>query len=128
MNSVFTTLQSYLGTNYVNDFNFLGRTFQVNLRGDPDFQADPSQIQRMYTRNNAGGMVPLGSLLDVQEVYSARRALESGSKGPPLLPGVSNIGLAPVGDGANYGREFFTFLGQRVGEAWGVPLVKARPN
>src|SRR6201997_293674 len=68
MNSIFTTLQSYLGTNYVNDFNFLGRTFQVNLQGDPDSRADPSQIQRMYTRNNAGGMVPLGSLLDIQEV------------------------------------------------------------
>jgi multidrug efflux pump len=68
LNSIFTTLQSYLGTNYVNDFNFLGRTFQVNLQGNPDFRAEPSQIQRMYTRNKAGGMVPLGSLLDVQEV------------------------------------------------------------
>jgi multidrug efflux pump len=68
LNSIFTTLQSYLGTNYVNDFNFLGRTFQVNLQGNPDFRADPSQIQRMYTRNNSGGMVPLGSLLDIQEV------------------------------------------------------------
>jgi multidrug efflux pump len=68
MNSIFTTLQSYLGTNYVNNFNFLGRTFQVNLQGDPDFRVDPSQIQRMYTRNNSGGMVPLGSLMDIQDV------------------------------------------------------------
>jgi multidrug efflux pump len=68
MNSIFTTLQSYLGTNYVNDFNFLGRTFQVNLQGNPDFRWDPSEIQSMYTRNSAGGMVPLGSLLDIQEV------------------------------------------------------------
>jgi multidrug efflux pump subunit AcrB len=43
LNSIFTTLQSYLGTNYVNDFNFLGRTFQVNLQGNPDFRWDPSQ-------------------------------------------------------------------------------------
>ena len=68
MNSIFTTLQSYLGTNYVNDFNFLGRTFQVNLQGDPDFRVDTSQIQRMYTRNNSGGMVPLGSLMDIKEI------------------------------------------------------------
>ena len=68
MNSIFTTLQSYLGTNYVNDFNYLGRTFQVNLQGDPDFRVNPSQIQRMYTRNNSGGMVPLGSLMDIKEV------------------------------------------------------------
>jgi multidrug efflux pump subunit AcrB len=45
LNSIFTTLQSYLGTNYVNDFNFLGRTFQVNLQGDPDFRAEPSRGQ-----------------------------------------------------------------------------------
>jgi len=68
MNSIFTTLQSYLGTNYVNDFNFLGRTFQVNLQGDPDFRVDPSQIQRMYTRNSSGGMVPLGSVMDIKKV------------------------------------------------------------
>jgi multidrug efflux pump len=68
MNSIFTTLQSYLGTNYVNDFNFLGRTFQVNLQGDPDFRVDPSQIQRMYTRNSSGGMVPLGSVMDIKNV------------------------------------------------------------
>ena len=43
MNSIFTTLQSYLGTNYVNDFNFLGRTFQVNLQGDPDSRVDSSR-------------------------------------------------------------------------------------
>src|ERR1700752_1519029 len=68
MNSIFTTLQSYLGTNYVNDFNFLGRTFQVNLQGEGVFRSDPSQILRMYTRNSTGGMVPLGSVMDVQRI------------------------------------------------------------
>jgi multidrug efflux pump len=67
LNSIFTTLQSYVGTNYVNNFNFLGRTFQVNLQGNADFRSDPGQIKRMYTRNKTGGMVPLGSLLDIQE-------------------------------------------------------------
>jgi multidrug efflux pump len=68
ISSVFDTLQTYLGTNYVNDFNFLGRTYQVNLQGDAAFRADPNQILRMYTRNSTGGMVPLGSLLDVQRI------------------------------------------------------------
>jgi multidrug efflux pump len=68
ISSVFDTLQSYLGTNYVNDFNFLGRTYQVNLQGDSAFRADPNQISRMYTRNSTGGMVPLGSLMDVQRI------------------------------------------------------------
>jgi multidrug efflux pump len=68
ISSVFDTLQTYLGTNYVNDFNFLGRTYQVNLQGDAAFRADPNQILRMYTRNTTGGMVPLGSLMDVQRI------------------------------------------------------------
>jgi multidrug efflux pump len=68
MSSVFDTLQTYLGTNYVNDFNFLGRTYQVNVQADAAFRADPKQILSMYTRNNAGGMVPLGSLIDIQRI------------------------------------------------------------
>jgi hydrophobe/amphiphile efflux-1 (HAE1) family protein len=68
ISSVFTTFQSYLGTNYVNDFNFLGRTYQVNLQGDAAFRSDPNQILKMYTRNSTGGMVPLGSLMNVQRI------------------------------------------------------------
>src|SRR5258708_15929589 len=45
MNSIFTTLQSYLGTNYVKHFNYLGRTFQVNLEGFPDYTVFPSSMQ-----------------------------------------------------------------------------------
>jgi multidrug efflux pump len=66
ISSVFAALQSYLGTNYANDFNFLGRTYQVNLQSEAAFRSDPSQIRRMYTRNSTGGMVPLGSLMDIQ--------------------------------------------------------------
>ncbi len=68
MSAVFDSLQSYLGTNYVNDFNFLGRTFQVNVQADAAFRGNPDQIRRMYIRNGTGGMVPLGSLMDVQRI------------------------------------------------------------
>jgi multidrug efflux pump len=68
MSSVFDTLQTYLGTNYVNDFNFLGRTYQVNVQADAAFRADPNEIQRMYTRNSSGGMVPLGSVMRVERI------------------------------------------------------------
>src|SRR5258708_7083501 len=68
ISSVFNTLQSYLGSNYVGDLHFLGRTYQVNLQGDAAFRSDPNQILRMYARNNTGGMVPLGSLMDVQRI------------------------------------------------------------
>jgi multidrug efflux pump subunit AcrB len=39
MNAIFTALQSYLGTNFVKNFNFLGRTYQVNLQGDTAFRS-----------------------------------------------------------------------------------------
>src|SRR4029077_13909872 len=68
MNAIFTALQSYLGTNFVNNFNFLGRTYQVNLQGDTAFRSNPDQIRRIYVRNDKGGMVPLGSVLDVHRI------------------------------------------------------------
>jgi multidrug efflux pump len=68
ISSVFTALQSYLGTNYVGDFNFIGRTYQVNLQGDAAFRSDPNQTLRMYTRNSTGGMVPMGSFMDFQRI------------------------------------------------------------
>jgi multidrug efflux pump subunit AcrB len=55
MNAIFTALQSYLGTNFVNNFNFLGRTYQVNLQGDTAFRSNPDQIRRIYVRNDKGG-------------------------------------------------------------------------
>ncbi len=68
ISSVFNTLQSYLGSNYVDDFNFIGRTYQVNLQGDAAFRANSEQILSMYTRNTSGGMVPLGSLMQVKRI------------------------------------------------------------
>ena len=68
ISSVFNTLQSYLGSNYVDDFNFIGRTYQVNLQGEAAFRSKAEQILSMYARNNSGGMVPLGSLMRVRRI------------------------------------------------------------
>jgi multidrug efflux pump len=71
MSSLFDTLQSYLGTNFVNNFNFIGRTFQVNLQADAKFRYKPNQIGGMYVRNSSGGMVPLGSVMNVDHINAA---------------------------------------------------------
>jgi multidrug efflux pump len=63
--NVFDTLQVYLGSIYVNDFNRFGRTFQVRAQAEGDFRADPDVIGRLKTRNERGEMVPLGSVLNV---------------------------------------------------------------
>ena len=66
LSNIFDALQVYLGSSYVNDFNRFGRTFQVRTQAEGKFRTDPSDIERLKTRNAEGGMVPLGSVLDVQ--------------------------------------------------------------
>jgi multidrug efflux pump len=69
LTDVFDTLQVYLGSLYVNDFNRFGRTYQVNVQAESAFRLQPEQIRRLETRNVAGDMVPLGSLVSVQHGY-----------------------------------------------------------
>src|SRR5437867_4051695 len=64
--NVFDTLQVYLGSVYVNDFNRFGRTFQVRAQAEGAYRAEPEDVVRIKTRNNADGMVPLGSVVNLQ--------------------------------------------------------------
>jgi multidrug efflux pump len=69
LTDVFETLQVYLGSLYVNDFNRFGRTYQVNAQAESEFRLQPEQIRRLETRNARGDMVPLGSLVTVSRSY-----------------------------------------------------------
>jgi len=69
LTDVFETLQVYLGSLYVNDFNRFGRTYQVNAQAESAFRLQPEQIRRLETRNDHGAMVPLGSLVTVTRSY-----------------------------------------------------------
>jgi hydrophobe/amphiphile efflux-1 (HAE1) family protein len=60
--AVFSTLQLYLGSQYVNDFNYLGRTWQVFAQGDQSFRQTPEDISQLKVRNASGEMVPLGTV------------------------------------------------------------------
>jgi multidrug efflux pump len=95
MNSVFSTLQTYLGSSYINDFNFLGRVYQVNAEAQPQFRDRVNNIRQLYTRNNSGGMVPLGTLLSVREIVGPDKMMHynlypSADINGALLPGVSS--------------------------------------
>ena len=59
---VFSTLEVYLGSVYVNDFNLLGRTYQVRAQADSQYRLDANQVENLRTRSLSGEMVPLGSL------------------------------------------------------------------
>jgi multidrug efflux pump len=65
LTDIFDTLQVYLGSLYVNDFNRFGRTYQVNVQAESKFRLQPDQIRSLKTRNDHGEMVPLGSLVSV---------------------------------------------------------------
>jgi multidrug efflux pump subunit AcrB len=66
--AVFDTLQIYLGSYYVNDFNRFGRTWQVVVQAKGEFRTDREKIKLLKVRNADGAMVPLGSLVSIQEV------------------------------------------------------------
>ena len=69
LNDVFQTLQIYLGSQYVNDFNKFGRTYQVIAQADAPFRSSAENITQLKVRNAQGEMVPLGSLLTVKQSY-----------------------------------------------------------
>ncbi len=67
------TLQVCLGSSYVNDFNLFGRTYQVHAMAEPAFRDSPEDISHLFTRNNTGGMVPLGTLIKVRPISGPDR-------------------------------------------------------
>ena len=69
ISDVFETMQVYLGSAYVNDFNLFGRTFQVYAQADSAFRNDISDINDLRTRNQAGQMVPLGSFVTTTQSF-----------------------------------------------------------
>src|SRR5207253_9239767 len=68
LKDVFDTLQIYLGSLYVNDFNRFGRTWQVVVQADGQFRDDPDRIKLLKVRNKQGQMVPLGAVLNIKEI------------------------------------------------------------
>jgi NodT family efflux transporter outer membrane factor (OMF) lipoprotein len=75
LQNLFETMQINLGSLYVNDFNRFGRTYQVIAQADAQFRDRPEDITRLKTRNAAGQMVPLGTLVKVTETHGPDRAM-----------------------------------------------------
>ena len=69
LTELFDTLQTYLGSAYVNDFNQFGRTWQVIAQADARFRNSVDDISRLRTRNASGEMVPIGSMVEVRETF-----------------------------------------------------------
>lgn len=66
LEDIYTTLQVYLGSAYINDFNLFGRTYQVSAQADSQFRTSVEQILRLQVQNSRGEMVPLGSVITAE--------------------------------------------------------------
>ncbi len=69
LSEIFGSMQAFLGASYVNDFNKFNRTFQVNIQAKDDARANVEDIAQLQVRSRDGKMVPLGTLLTVEEIF-----------------------------------------------------------
>ena len=101
-NDVFQTLEVFLGSQYVNDFNFLGRTYRVTAQADGNFRQDLHAIGNLKTRNAKGDMVPLSSVASFRDITGPYRVehfnlFPSAAVQGGTLPGYSTgYGLAAM--------------------------------
>ena len=89
---MFSTLQVYLGSQYVNDFNYLGRTYQVIAQADGSFRQDPQDIARLKARNTSGEMVPIGTVARLKSENAPYRVPRY-----DLFPAAEVMGVAAPG-------------------------------
>lgn len=94
VNEVFDTMQTYLGSMYVNDFNQFGRTYQVVAQADKEFRAKPEDITRLQVRNAEGQMIPLGSVVNVKESFGPETASRYNAYRSADLNGDAGIGYS----------------------------------
>jgi HAE1 family hydrophobic/amphiphilic exporter-1/multidrug efflux pump len=96
ISDIFNALQTFLGGNYVNDFNLFGRTFRVTAQAEGHARTLPSAVNTLYVRTQAGDMVPLSSLVEIKptqgpayiERYNVFRAVTiNGSPAPGYSQG-----------------------------------------
>jgi hydrophobe/amphiphile efflux-1 (HAE1) family protein len=89
---ILETLEIYLGSAYVNDFNFLGRTYRVTAQAEENYRDDPSDILKFRTRSERGAMVPLGSVTSFRDVTGPYRVPRYN-----LFPAIEIQGIAAPG-------------------------------
>lgn len=73
--NIFAALGTYLGSTYINDFNYLGRTWRVTAQADSQFREETSDVEKLRTRTNDGKMVPLGSVLAMENASGPYRVV-----------------------------------------------------
>ncbi len=107
LSDVFSSLQVYLGSYYVNNFNQFGRTWQVNVQADPSFRNHVHDVRKLQVRNVQGQMIPLASILSIRNqggpvslmrynMYSATAI--TGNPAPGVSSGQATDKMAEIAD------------------------------
>ncbi|MGD0503057.1 MAG: multidrug efflux RND transporter permease subunit [Steroidobacteraceae bacterium] len=91
---LFDTMQVYLGSLYVNDFNAFGRTYPVTAQAEPEFRLQAEDIVRLKTRNAAGDMIPLGSFVTVKRSSGPDRVMHYNSYPTAEINGGPGLGYS----------------------------------
>src|SRR5206468_1220583 len=107
MSDVTNTMQVLLGSSYVNDFDFAGRSYRVYVQADQQFRSKPQDIERYYARTSSGRMMPLSDVITVREAtapktithYNLFRSAEiNGSAAPGYSSGTALQAMAQLSD------------------------------
>jgi len=106
---VFEALEVFLGSSFVNDFNYLGRTYRVTAQADSQFRRSARNISELRTRSDSGGMVPLGSVATFRDVSGPTRVTRYN-----LYPAVEILGDMTPGTSFGQGMNAMETLARRT--------------
>jgi len=140
ISSIFGTLQTFFGGNYINDFNLFGRTYKVTAQAEAAARASPESVDGLYVRSDQGDMVPLSTLVSIREIqgpeyierYNVFRAVTiNGSAAPGYSSGQATLATEALGanlpDGYGYDWTGTTYQekisGGQAGAIFGMAIV-----
>jgi hydrophobe/amphiphile efflux-1 (HAE1) family protein len=105
---IFATLGTYLGSTYVNDFNFLGKTYRVTAQADAAYRDELSDITRLQARSSSGGMVPLASVVTLHDTTVPYRVVRYN-----LYPTAELQGATAPGYSSGQGLDIMSALAKK---------------
>jgi multidrug efflux pump subunit AcrB len=91
INDVFSVLQAYLGSFYVNDFNKFGKTYRVFVQADPKFRTNKNDISSFFVKNNKDEMIPLSTIATIKKTVGASTITHFNAYQSIAINGVHNI-------------------------------------
>lgn len=137
LSDVYTTVGAFLGGAYVNDFTRFGRLYKTYIQAEPMYRVDAKQISNFFIKNNSGSMVPLSTMVDVENVYGPdyitrfnlyRAAEVQGSPAPgytssDALNALKEVALATLPSDMSYAWNALSYQEEESSGAAGIVFL-----